>query len=150
MDVGNARPNSIIGYCLKPQQQENVPVPVAGKTVRFRGICLMNIGWLYSDANAYIHRIGAPVESSFEVKGTVLYGMRSAFAAEAIYRVTLSQCDAPDQSGIGWHSIDSGHGCTADEYCNLLELGKDCIGQLMMFTICRSGACFWYELLLLS
>lgn len=147
MEADEAEPGlSIIGYCLKTQQQADISAPVAGtgRTLRFRGSFLLNIGKMFPCSDVCVHRIGDPVESDFEVKGTVLYGMRSVFDAQPIYRITLSKCDIANENGILWNLQDSGHGFTADDYCNLLELGKDYLGDLMMLAINMRGMRCWY------
>ncbi|KAJ4423232.1 hypothetical protein N0V82_002093 [Gnomoniopsis sp. IMI 355080] len=143
MDANEAEPPSIIGYCMKTQREENIRAPVAapGKTLRFRGSFLQNIGKIFPFADVYVHRIGDPVESDFELKGIILYKMRSVLDAQAIYRITLNKCDAANQNGIIWDPQHSGHDYSADDYCNLLELGKEKIirqipGKIYTFPDC--------------
>lgn len=145
MESEVARPTFIIGFHLKHQElEDDNPNPVVRKTIRFRGVSLRTIGMVYPDADVLVHRLGEPVESDFEAKGGVLYSMRSAFDSQAIYRVTLTKCDAPNESSIYWsQSHLDGLGYTADGYCNLLELGGADLGQMMMFTICRNDLHFW-------
>ncbi|KAJ4387916.1 hypothetical protein N0V93_008519 [Gnomoniopsis smithogilvyi] len=146
-EVGDADPEYIIGYWPKSQQQQgNVPSPVVagGRTLRFRGSFMPNIGKVFPYADVYIHRVGAPLETDFEVKGSILFGMRSAFDPQAIYRVTLTKCDAGVEHGIIWNlqnSTDQGY--TADEYCNMLELGESHFRRMMMFTIHERGLRYW-------
>lgn len=140
MDLDDAQPQHIIDWL------ENSPDKdlAAGKTLRFRGMCLMLIGRLYPRAKIRVHRLGCPADSDFMTKGTTLYKMRSAFDMKAIYRITMIECDAGDERDFVWSQNNAGQGYSADEYCNLLELGADQLGHLMMFSICREGIQCWY------
>lgn len=141
VDMDTAQPQGIIDW------RANIPTPGPphpGKTLRFRGMCLMLIGILYPGAKFRIHRLGHPKESDFKTKGSTLYKMRSAFDMEAIYRITMIECDACcNENEVFWSQDNAGLGFTADEYCNLLELGTDQLGALMMFSICRNGTHQW-------
>lgn len=139
LDDLDTQPQHIINWLANTPNKDLA----AGKALRFRGMCLMLIGGLYPGAGIRVHRVGYSVESDFKTKGTTLYKMRSAFDMEAIYRITMIECDAGDESGYVWSRDNSGQGYTADEYCNLLELGADQLGHLMMFSICREGIQHW-------
>lgn len=134
-----------VGFCPNGQPPQDGRVPATTASRRFQGCCLELIGTFYPDADLAIHRIGDPEVNDFSIKGRNLTFLRSLTRDhKAIYRVTLSECDAPNQSCVGWsRGALGGRGFTADDFCNLLELGSDQVGKMMMITVKKDGVVAW-------
>lgn len=120
--------------------------PIRGGTCRFRGLSLAVIGQLFPNAHFEIHRIGYPKEFDFTPVGSELAIMHALIDAEAMFRVTMTQCDTPCESEgpLFWSKrLSVPEGLTADEYCKILELGQPRLGKIILFTYCSQQNRSW-------
>lgn len=121
-----------------PNQAAAAPAPpVRGGTCRFRGLALELIGQLFPNARFEIHRIGFPNECNMSPVGSDLVAFHALIDIEALFRVTMIQCDTPGEpeGPVFWSKTLSLHnGLTADEYCNILKLGQPGLGNMILYT----------------
>lgn len=86
--------------------------------------------------------------TELEYKGNVFVLLRSIVNEQATYRLSITRCDAPNESSLGWSTRMSNHGdYSADDFCNLLDLAlnQEHLGKLIMITIRQSsGLRAWY------
>lgn len=117
-----------------------------GSTFRFRGLALAIIGQLFPEAHFEIHRVGYPEETDFSPVGTELVEKLTDIDTESIFRVTMTQCDTPREAEgpLFWSKMNTYPGClTAEEYGNILKLGRDGLGKIMLLTFCDDRNHSW-------
>lgn len=115
------------------------------KKLRFRASCVAPLGAFYPDATVHVHKMGyADPNGNLQSKASNFYGIHHIVDPAATFRITMVSCDAPAETLVGWHRDEySAEAFTADEFCDILKLGDEDLGELMMFTICEKEARAW-------
>lgn len=143
---GEARVASRVASRVPNQEAATPAPPVRGGTCRFRGLALALIGQLFPNARFEIHRIGFPNECNMSQVGSDLAAMHALIDTEAMFRVTMTQCDTPVEAEgpLVWsRRLSLPNGLTADEYCNILKLGQPGLGNMILFTYCARQNHSW-------
>ncbi|ROW04896.1 hypothetical protein VMCG_04904 [Cytospora schulzeri] len=101
---------------------------------------------LFPNAHFDIHRIGYSTDADFRLVGRDLEVMLALIDPEAIFRVTMTQCDTPtgSEGPLVWSwKHASRNSLTAEEYGNILKLGQPSLGKLVLFTYCTRQNHSW-------
>lgn len=134
-DLDGGEPGSNVSIVTVVPKLDNRPAAAGGKTLRLRGMSLPALGALFPNADFHIHRVNGGKEGDFETRGEVLCTVHDIIDLAAIFRVTMTRCDEPAESIIGWNKVFFAEAFTTQEFCNVLELGGEGLGKMMMLTV---------------